>query len=110
MRLMAKSLYPLDSPKQQPAPKKISIHLSKEEQAEVQMVADLFNAMDRARGVKRQGRKWERKSVLEHFIRTSLNNFWEQIGGRPESFILRDGAVKAAIAALEKEHAGRSRK
>lgn len=100
-RLMAeKSLYPLVESSKRPEKKLVGIELTPEEKADIQLVADLFNAMDHHRGVKRD-RKWERKSVLEHFARSSLQAFWGQIGGRPETTKLRDDAVKAAIASLE---------
>lgn len=98
---MAKSLYPLDRAPSKPMTR-ITVELTEDEKAEIQLVADLWNAFDRARGVK-EGRKWERKPVLEQFIRTSLENFWEQIGGKPPTAALRESAIKAAIAKLVAE-------
>lgn len=98
---MAKSLYPLDR-KPTSERKQINVSLTDDEKADVQLVADLWNKFDQIRGVK-EGRKWERKTVLEQFIRTSLENFWEQIGGRPPTGTLRESAIKAAISKLEAE-------
>lgn len=101
--VMSRSLYPLDSVPTAES-HRITIELTEAEKADVQRVADLWNAFDKARGVRRE-RKWERKSVLEQFARGALAEFWDQIGGRPTTDDMRESAVAAAVAKLEKEFA-----
>lgn len=101
MRKMAKSFYPLDTPST-PDTKKRAVHLSDEEVEELQLVADLWNAFDRARKIKR-ARIWEPKKVMEQFIRAGMEGFWDQIGGKPPTSSLRASTIRAAIAKLEEE-------
>lgn len=108
MRRMAKSSYPLDTAPAQPVTK-LAVHMTEEEKADLQLVADLWNAFDRARNIKRS-RKWETKKVMEQLVRTGLENFWEQVGGKPETGALRKSAVQAAIDRLEEEFGEKPKK
>ncbi len=98
-RLMAKSLYPLHATPTSER-RRLTIELTDAQIAEVQLIADLWNAFDRVRGAKRS-RKWEVKSVLEQLTIGSMEEFWEQVGGRPSTGAMRESAIKAAIAELE---------
>jgi hypothetical protein len=99
LRLMSDSAYPLNRPKVQ-EPKPVTIWITDDEKGETQLIADLWNAFDIARGTK-QGRKWERKSVLQQLVRTGIKEFWKQIGGKPPTSQLQARVIRAAIAKLE---------
>jgi hypothetical protein len=83
-----------------PPPKKegVTVRLSKEQKKDLEMVAEVWNAVDAALGSHRP-RKWELTSVMRQFIANGLDLFWgENTGlGRPTAEKERKAFVAAAV-------------
>jgi hypothetical protein len=97
--------YPLE-PKRRPEVRAQTIRVSKETADDLQVIADLWNRFDRTLG-KRGGRKWKVSSVIGRLLSTSVDAFWEQVGGRPSSStelerFMEEAVQRVARAAKQK--------
>src|SRR3954464_8608261 len=94
LTLMAADYYPFDEdvPVERTA---ITVRLAKSEHEQIQFVADVWNAFDKARGLNR-AKRWKVASVVERFISIGLDGFGAQIGGWPQDAQERKQLLKNA--------------
>ncbi len=91
---MAADYYPFD--KEAESPRVAStVRLTVEQHQQVKFVADVWNAFDKARGVKR-AKKWKPAAVIERFVSIGLDGFADQIGGWPSDETHRRQLIKNA--------------
>jgi hypothetical protein len=95
---MATSYYPINDETDEERVR-TSVRLPASQQADIILVAELWNELDKAMGRKRP-RKWLPASVIERLIAVGLDGFWAQIGGRPESQEGREAIMRRAVAQL----------
>lgn len=95
---MATSYYPLDDEKPEPMIR-TSVRLPESQQADIVLVAELWNELDKAMG-RTKSRKWLAASVIERLIAVGLDGFWAQIGGRPETQEGREELMRRAVEHL----------
>jgi hypothetical protein len=98
--LMAQSYYPLDDAKVG-EPIRTSVSLTPEQHQDVELIAKLWNELDKELG-RRRPRKWKAASVMQRLIAVGIDGFWGQIGGRPTTKDERE-AVIAKVVALARE-------
>lgn len=79
-----------------------TVRLTVEQNDDLQLVADAWNAIDKALGHKRK-RKWKPSSVVATFIAAGLDRFWSKASeGRPINKEDRRTFIAKAVAhALE---------
>lgn len=99
---MAQSYYPLDEAKTG-EPIRTSVRLSPEQHQDVELIAKLWNDLDRDLG-RRRPRKWKAASVMERLIAVGIDGFWGQIGGRPTTKEAREEAI-AKVVSMARERA-----
>jgi hypothetical protein len=81
---------------------RFSITLDKETLDQVEFLAELWNAIDAARKVKRY-RKWVASNVCPTLIRASVAGVLEEMGGFPESKQEREAVIAKAVAEVLRE-------
>lgn len=95
---MATSYYP-DKDEADEERIRTSVRLPPAQQADIVLVAELWNELDKAMGRKRP-RKWLAASVIERLIAVGLDGFWAQIGGRPQTQEGREELMRRAVEHL----------
>lgn len=98
---MAASYYPVDEDDGGERVK-TSVRLPVEQHHDIELIAQLWNELDRAMARKR-GRKWKAASVIERLISVGVDGFWHQVGGRPDTKEGRDDFVRRAVERLKQE-------
>jgi hypothetical protein len=83
---------------------RFSVTLTKEQHADLELVARLWNEFDARLGIKRQ-HKWKLNSVLARFVSLGLDGQWEELGGRPSTAEGREEVVRVAAERVKKPHA-----
>jgi len=73
----------------------MTVRFEPSEAENLEFMADLFNAFDEARGIKRR-KKWKVSMVVDRAIKTELADFEEQIGGWPRSDAERQKLLRQA--------------
>jgi hypothetical protein len=85
-----------------------SVRLPASQHDDIELIAELWNEMDKALGRKRP-RKWKAASVIERLITVGVDGFWGQVGGRPATKAGRADFIKQAIERLKAKQAKSSR-
>jgi hypothetical protein len=98
--LMSASYYPVDD-REDPDRVRTSVRLPLETHADIEIIAKLWNELDRALGRKRT-KKWKPASVIERLVTVGIDGFWAQIGGRPSTQEGRDDFARKALERLKK--------
>jgi hypothetical protein len=89
------SYYPIDEV-EGPDEERFTASLPREMRADLELVSELWNELDKALGIKRP--KWKPTSnTLERLVGKSLTGVWDELGGRPQSQADREAFIKAAI-------------
>lgn len=89
------SYYPFDEV-EGPDEERFTAALPKEMRADLELVSQLWNELDRALNIKRP--KWKPTSnTLERLVGKSLDGVWDELGGRPASEVDRKAFIAAAI-------------
>lgn len=99
IRMRAMGYYPLQE-RSSAKRSTTSIRLTEEQRADVEFVAELWNAFDKELEQERAGRKWSATSVLERLIAVGLDGFWAEVGGRPATQEGREEFIRRAVAHL----------
>lgn len=98
--LMAHDYYPLDDEKRSERVQ-TTIRLSPEEDADVELISQIWNGLDELRKVQRSV-KWKKSTVMERLIAVGISGFWRSVGGRPKTSEAREQWLRKALAELEK--------
>jgi hypothetical protein len=106
--LMAADYYPFDE-EAEVTRVATTVRLTKLEHEQLQFVADVWNAFDKARQIKRS-KKWKVASVIERFLAIGLEGFGLQIGGWPSTLEERKQLLKNAAEVAASLEAKRSKK
>lgn len=81
---------------------RFSVTLDRATYEQVEFLADLWNAIDKARGLKRY-RKWGVSNVSPSLIRASVAGVLDEMGGYPQTAEARNEAIAKAVAAVIRE-------
>lgn len=105
VRAVMSRFYPLgEEPKSDRV--RVSVRLEEGQSEDLDFVADLWNAYDKALGIKRR-HKWKSASVIERLLTVSLRGIWEQLGEHPRTKEERDDLLRRASDAIREEEAER---
>lgn len=99
--LMAQSYYPVGDASEG-ARVKTSVRLPVEQDADIKLIAQLWNELDKALG-RKKSRKWKAASVIERLISVGIDGFWQQVGGRPPTQEGREDFIRRAVEHLAPE-------
>lgn len=95
--LMARSPYPVDE-HDEPGKIRFTASLEKETHAELDLIEQVWNALDAALKIKRKGGQWKAtSSVIQQLVASALDEAWEQLGGKPATPAAREELVRAFI-------------
>lgn len=94
--LMAASYYPVEDD-EGPDRVRFTVSLTKEQHADLELVAEIWNELDRALGKERK--KWKLNGVIERLAAIGIDGFWQQMGGRPPT---REGREEFIAEAVER--------
>lgn len=92
---MAQSYYPMDEEGVSDRVR-TSVRLPVEQQQDIELMAHLWNELDRALGRKKP-RKWKAASVIERLIAVGIDGFWAQVGGRPATAEERKALIERVV-------------
>lgn len=74
-----------------------SVRVTPAEHEDIQLIADVWNATDKARGVKRS-RKWKPSSVVARLITGGIDNFFDGVKlPRPTTEKERDAFIRRCV-------------
>jgi hypothetical protein len=82
---------------------RIGVPLSADAVADIELIAELWNAVDAAHKERRVGGAWKPPTVLRALVENQLADFWTQIGGRPATNEARAEFVRRGVAALKQQ-------
>jgi hypothetical protein len=81
-----------------------TVRIPKQQNDDIELMSDLWSLLDAARDVKRD-KKWKAASVIERLVATGIDQFWEQVGGRPHPNESDEQFVRRALEKLKKSSA-----
>lgn len=93
------SLYPLDDEKEVESIR-TSIAVEKELDEDLQFIAELWNAFDDVRKIRRD-KKWKKASVMQRMIHFAHQVFGDQVGGIPRTAADKAAFIRNAKQKLE---------
>lgn len=100
-RLMANRYYPLEEESEDDRVR-LSISLSKEQHAALQLIELLWNALDDALG-RQTGRKWKISRVVERFVSVGIKGFWDEVGGEPAPGMSNEEFIRQAVDRVRRQ-------
>lgn len=83
-------------------PVTVSLRFSRDEWEDYKLIAELWNKLDRVRGVKRR-LKWKPSSVLRYAARQLLDSVRAQLTDWPRTVAAQEAFLHRVIAEAEKE-------
>ncbi len=92
---------PRERAPKKPVKKATSVRLSPSEKEQIEFLAKLWTAMDRAAEVP-DARKWKTATVIERFLRVGLDGFYGQIGGFPATETDRQAVLRRASEVVKR--------
>lgn len=81
---------------------RFSVTLDRTTYEQVEFLAELWNAIDKARGLKRY-RKWGVSNVCPSLIRASVAGVLDEMGGYPQDDETRSEAIARAVGDVLRE-------
>lgn len=92
--------FPLDGDEEEDS-KRLFVPLSPSEHAQLQLAADIFNEMNKARE-RTKGRRWSKASVAHHLLMRELVSFFARYGGYPTTPEAVAEVTRKAVADVKK--------
>lgn len=97
---MASDYYPVNVDEDSDQ-ERISITFTAQQIEDLKLIAEIWNALDRALGIERK--KWKLQGVVSRLINVGSDAVWQQLGGRPTTKAERDQFVRDVADRISKQ-------